>query len=213
MDFSGNTKRCHIPDDKGDTQNYDVSAVCMDGTLYVGCDQVYGDSTKQLTTFDAYEEMLAHEIGAFPEYSNYSVQEYKTKAILLPWHQILANANREMYANSLSITIPFNAFIDNAKRNGYSVMKYKKLIQNIVSYVKAWVFDNFGINLNLNPDDMVALSERMVNQIKQQTSLDTVRQKYQGTSQWMTAPNGEKSNLNEQQWLQVRTPEFKKLVR
>ncbi|WP_227567041.1 PLxRFG domain-containing protein [Acinetobacter bereziniae] len=96
------------------------------------------------------------------------------------------------------------------QRNVVQRNALQKLIQNIVSYVKAWVFDNFGINLNLNPDDIVALSERMVNQIKQQTSLDTVRQKYQGTSQWMTAPNGAKSNLNEQQWLQVRTPEFKK---
>ncbi|MFW2013744.1 PLxRFG domain-containing protein [Acinetobacter bereziniae] len=96
------------------------------------------------------------------------------------------------------------------QRNVIQRNALQKLIHNIVSHVKAWVFDNFGINLNLNPDDMVALSERMVNQIKQQSSLDTVRQKFQGTSQWMTAPNGEKSNLNEQQWLQVRTPEFKK---
>ncbi|ELW85699.1 MULTISPECIES: PLxRFG domain-containing protein [Acinetobacter] len=96
------------------------------------------------------------------------------------------------------------------QRNVVQRNALQKLIQNIVSYVKAWMFDNFGINLNLNPDDMVALSERMVNKIKQQSSLDTVRQKYQGTSQWMTAPNGAKSNLNEQQWLQVRTPEFKK---
>ncbi len=96
------------------------------------------------------------------------------------------------------------------QRNVVQRNALQKLIQNIVSYVKAWVFDNFGINLNLNPDDMVALSERMVNQIKQQSSLDTVRQKYQGTSQWMTAPNGAKTHLSEQQWLQVRTPEFKK---
>lgn len=86
----------------------------------------------------------------------------------------------------------------------------QKLINNIVSYVKAWVFDNFGINLNLNPDDMLALSERMIGQIKHQSSLDLIRQKYQGTSQWMTAPNGEKTHLSEQQWLQVRTSEFKK---
>ncbi|WP_336931474.1 PLxRFG domain-containing protein [Acinetobacter bereziniae] len=95
------------------------------------------------------------------------------------------------------------------QRNVIQRNALQKLINNIVSYVKAWVFDNFGINLNLNPDDMLALSERMVNQIKQQSSLDTVRQKYHGTSQWMTAPNGEKTQLSEQQWLQVRTPEFK----
>ncbi len=96
------------------------------------------------------------------------------------------------------------------QRNVIQRNALKKLISNIVSYVKAWVFDNFGINLNLNPDDILALAERMIGQIKHQSSLDLIRQKYHGTSQWMTAPNGAKSHLSEQQWLQVRTPEFKK---
>ena len=96
------------------------------------------------------------------------------------------------------------------QRNVIQRNALKKLINNIVSYVKAWVFDNFGINLNLNPDDILALSERMIGQIKHQSSLDLIRQKYHGTSQWMTAPNGAKTHLSEQQWLQVRTPEFKK---
>lgn len=38
----------------------------------------------------------------------------------------------------------------------------QKLIRNLISHVKAWLFDKFGINLNLNPDDMVALAERMI---------------------------------------------------
>ena len=41
------------------------------------------------------------------------------------------------------------------------------------------------------------------NQIKE------VRKKYEGTEQWMKAPNGKPTNLTEQQWLQVRTPNFK----
>jgi N12 class adenine-specific DNA methylase len=96
------------------------------------------------------------------------------------------------------------------QRNVIQRNALQKLINNIISHVKAWVFDNFGINLNLNPDDMLALSERMIGQIKHQSSLDLIRQKYHGTNQWMTAPNGAKTNLSEQQWLQVRTPEFKK---
>ena len=40
-------------------------------------------------------------------------------------------------------------------------------------------------------------------------SMAEVRRKYEGTYQWMKAPNGERSNLSERQWLQVRTPEFK----
>ncbi|KXZ74170.1 hypothetical protein AVENLUH5627_00105 [Acinetobacter venetianus] len=96
------------------------------------------------------------------------------------------------------------------QRNVIQRNALQKLINNIVSHVKAWVFDNFGINLNLNPDDMLVLSERMIGQIKHQSSLDLIRQKYHGTNQWMTAPNGAKTHLSEQQWLQVRTPEFKK---
>lgn len=38
----------------------------------------------------------------------------------------------------------------------------QKLIRNLISNVKAWLFDKFSINLNLNPDDMVALAERMI---------------------------------------------------
>lgn len=96
------------------------------------------------------------------------------------------------------------------QRNVLQRNALQKLINNIISYVKAWVFDHFGINLNLNPDDMLALSERMIGQIKHQSSLDLVRQKYHGTNQWMKAPNGAATHLSEQQWLQVRTPEFKK---
>ncbi|MDD7200772.1 MAG: hypothetical protein SPF89_04110 [Sphaerochaetaceae bacterium] len=41
-------------------------------------------------------------------------------------------------------------------------------------------------------------------------SMAEVRRKYKGTDQWMKAPNGAQTNLTERQWLQVRTPEFKK---
>lgn len=66
-------------DDKGNTQNYDVSAVWHKGTLYVVADQVYGDNEKQITTFDAYEEMLAHEIIGHFGVQQIFGQEYKTK--------------------------------------------------------------------------------------------------------------------------------------
>ncbi len=48
------------------------------------------------------------------------------------------------------------------QRNVIQRNALQRLIQNIVTYVKAWVFDRFGVNLNLNPDDMLALSERMI---------------------------------------------------
>ncbi len=42
-----------------------------------------------------------------------------------------------------------------------------------------------------------------------QSQINAVRRKYEGTSQWMKAPNGQPTKLNEMQWLQVRTPNFK----
>ena len=39
---------------------------------------------------------------------------------------------------------------------------------------------------------------------------DEVRKQYENTDQWMKAPNGAETKLNEKQWLQVRTPSFKK---
>ena len=38
--------------------------------------------------------------------------------------------------------------------------------------------------------------------------IEQVRSKYYSTDQWMKAPNGKDSNLTEQQWLAVRTPNF-----
>lgn len=86
----------------------------------------------------------------------------------------------------------------------------KRFIDRVVSAVKAWAFDRLGINLNLNENDMVALANRMIQQqIAEPTSVENVRAQLQGTDQWMKAPNGQPTNLTEQQWLQVRTPEFK----
>lgn len=86
----------------------------------------------------------------------------------------------------------------------------KHFIDKVVSAVKAWAFDRLGINLNLNENDMVALANRMIQQqIAEPTSVENVRAQLQGTDQWMKAPNGKPTNLTEQQWLQVRTPEFK----
>ncbi len=66
-------------DENGNTQNYDVSGVWHDGTLYVVADQVYGDSEKQLTTFEAYEELLVHEVIGHLGVQRIFGNEYKTK--------------------------------------------------------------------------------------------------------------------------------------
>ena len=38
---------------------------------------------------------------------------------------------------------------------------------------------------------------------------ESVRKQYEGTARWMKAPNGEPTNLTEDQWIAVRTPAFK----
>lgn len=44
---------------------------------------------------------------------------------------------------------------------------------------------------------------------KEQKEAEAVRRQYEGTDQWMKAPNGEPTKLDERQWVQVRTPSFK----
>ena len=40
--------------------------------------------------------------------------------------------------------------------------------------------------------------------------MDEVRRQYEGTDQWMKAPNGQSTKLTRRQWLLVRTPAFKR---
>lgn len=111
-----------------------------------------------------------------------------------------------------------------AKAQGNS--KVKSMLNRIVMAFKSFIRDKFGVSLKVTPADIVALSEKMVNErAKQsnatanmpaqfskqtpQTEIDQVRKQYEGTDQWMKAPNGKPTNLTEQQWLQVRTPSFK----
>ena len=49
-----------------------------------------------------------------------------------------------------------------------------------------------------------AYNQQVVNQ-----QMEVVRRQYEGTDQWMKAPNGQPTKLSEKQWLIVRTPAFK----
>lgn len=66
-------------DENGKTQNYSVSGVWHDDTLYVVTDQIHGDRAKQFTTSDAYEELLVHEIIGHFGVQQVFGKEYKTK--------------------------------------------------------------------------------------------------------------------------------------
>ncbi len=123
----------------------------------------------------------------------------------------------------------------NATRSQQSAVT--KVIEQVYRAVKAWLyrtlsahgFDGVASKL-LQPKDITLLAERMIREMGNgtnpsnntkakgsqfsqlntpQTQINAVRKKYEGTSQWMKAPNGQPTKLNEMQWLQVRTPNFK----
>ncbi|WP_333614523.1 LPD5 domain-containing protein, partial [Psychrobacter sp.] len=107
--------------------------------------------------------------------------------------------------------------------------KIAGMINRMVMAIRSWLKNTLGVPIAINSQDILSLAERMVNEIEKQGSLDNVanaapqfsdpnipdkqmqdvRDKYEGTDEWMKAPNGSDTNLTEQQWLQVRTPAFK----
>jgi len=73
---------------------------------------------------------------------------------------------------------------------------------------------NVARRILMNPDkrrNTTLASTEDVNrqQLLFQEEAEEVRKQYENTEKWMKAPNGEETNLNEKQWLQVRTPSFK----
>ena len=64
-----------------------------------------------------------------------------------------------------------------------------------------------AVALSMASDSGEAFVEKTLEAQKQ---YDEVATKYRGTPQWMKAPNGKPTNLTERQWVQVRTPNFKK---
>lgn len=65
--------------------------------------------------------------------------------------------------------------------------------------------DNLGENMD-NRRGSDEVDERTAREIENEKS--AVRENYQGTDAWMKAPNGNPTNLTEDQWLAARTPTF-----
>lgn len=51
--------------------------------------------------------------------------------------------------------------------------------------------------------------ESLFQTAKEKKEAEAVRRQYEGTPQWMQAPNGKPTKLSERQWIQTRTPSFK----
>jgi len=65
------------------------------------------------------------------------------------------------------------------------------------------ILPKIAANAVYNAQEKSALMQEMTRQ------MDEVRAKYEGTDEWMKAPNGQPTKLTEEQWLTVRTPAFK----
>ena len=113
--------------------------------------------------------------------------------------------------------IPGHKFLDKSKTgsHNYVIWNTDKIKMNGIDQssdseaIKA--FNNGGRkseNESYNQQVLEADEQHLTPEARAQ--MEDVRKRYQGTNQWLKAPNGKKSNLSERQWLQVRTPNFKR---
>ena len=111
----------------------------------------------------------------------------------------------------------------------------KRVVDRFISEVKAYLIRKFGADLKITPSTLRAMARQNLGEIgnrnfspardtvlrsiakeygitvkEAKTQYNAVVSKYKDTDQWMKAPNGKPTNLNERQWVQVRTPAFKK---
>lgn len=104
--------------------------------------------------------------------------------------------------------------------------KVAGMINRMVMAIRSWLKNTLGISMKMNAQDVLALAERMV-EARTQPPLNNIQSpinSFEGVNapqeeiaavrkdQAKTlrqAPNGKPSKLNDQQWLQVRTPAFK----
>ena len=113
----------------------------------------------------------------------------------------------------------------------------KKWVDKLIAKVKYTLYQTFGVmpkqltpaflrevalsGLKVGKVDHIADAGKMVpvySQIAKEYGItveeakrqyDAVLAEFKGTDEWMKAPNGEPTKLNERQWVQVRTPAFK----
>lgn len=174
-------------------------------------------------TADTIVPTFLHELGGHGGFQNLMNQD-QYKALMKQFNDLVERGNpiaveakrlaerendsatQQLEMLPYLLTLSARMQVANAVQKG----SVSNVIGKLVSAVKAWAFDRLGVNLNLNPNDMVTLAERMIQaNLKQKNSFDRMLSQYRNSSEWLRAPNGKKSNLSQEQWVQVRTPEFK----
>ena len=82
--------------------------------------------------------------------------------------------------------------------------------RNIPYTAEDFVRDRFRINVNAEyNEEQMAAQMFQVSPAEFEKQKSEVRKRYEGTDQWMKAPNGKDTNLTEEQWVTVRTEAFK----
>lgn len=105
------------------------------------------------------------------------------------------------------------------------------LVDRIIAHIKKWLYQAGIMHADrLSPKDLAVFARAAIREEAKgsatgektkyskapkkadiaQGEYDAIVKRYKGTSQWLRAPNGKQSSLNERQWVQVRTESFKK---
>ena len=106
----------------------------------------------------------------------------------------------------LVMTIPSNAPVATNEAN----LLQKQLNEVGIKGV-TYVGQRDGRCFVIFDDKAISIIEKFNQEMQDAVSSEmaAVRKQYEGTPQWMMAPNGKPTNLTEEEWLAVRTPAFK----
>lgn len=183
---------------------------------------------------------LLHELGGHAGMQK-MMKPATYQELMSSFNQMVANGNplaiqAKMLAerdtqNTMNEYLPYLLTVAAKSRDSSQRNAVMRMVQRIISAIKAWLVDRYNVRMNLTPDDMVALAERMVqaaakpeNTIQIDSSLDfdkvvnspayakQMRERLdqvQRSEKTLLALNGKPSNLTPEQYAQVRTPEFK----
>lgn len=131
------------------------------------------------------------------------------------WSEVAAYLVENNADQGLSLVNRLVAFFKKWLYKAGAISADKLTHKDLAAFAYAAVRAEAGISqtmgLRHRKQIMASMAESLgVTAEQLQREYDAVVKRYKGTDQWLRAPNGKQSNLNERQWVQVRTESFKK---